>query len=88
MNTNPSSDDSVFIYCTPSKSEIAFIKSVLEENNIPYFIDNEAAFGLAGAFIGANDMGVHVPRKHRELALELLKDFIGPSQPGDNDKTD
>lgn len=37
--------DSIFIYSTPSRGEIAVIKSILEENNIPYFIDNEAAFG-------------------------------------------
>jgi hypothetical protein len=73
-------EDSIFIYSTPSKGEIALIKSILEENDIPYFIDNEAAFGLAGALVGANDMGVHVPRKHQELARELLKEFISPSK--------
>jgi hypothetical protein len=80
-----SDDDPVFVYSTPSKSEIALIKSILEENEIPYFIDNETAFGLAGAFAGANGMGVNVPRKYQALTLELLKEFITPSSPGDTD---
>jgi len=63
------------VYKTLDKSEIAFIKSLLIDADIPFFIDNENASGIAlGRTIGF--MTVMVPEPEVKNAKELLKDII------------
>jgi hypothetical protein len=65
----------VSIYQTFKKSEIAFIKSLLIDAGIQFFIDNENAAGLAaGETIGL--MSVMVSESEEELAKEILKEVI------------
>ncbi|MFC1708569.1 DUF2007 domain-containing protein [Candidatus Omnitrophota bacterium] len=65
----------VSIYQTFMKSEIAFIKSVLMEADIPFFIDNENAAGIAvGQTTGF--MSVMVPESEQERAKDILKETI------------
>jgi F420-0:gamma-glutamyl ligase-like protein len=63
------------IYKTFKKSEIAFIKSLLIDADILFFIDNENAAGIAvGQTTGF--MSVMVPESEEERARELLKEVI------------
>lgn len=63
------------IYKTFMKSEIAFIKSLLIDADIPFFIDNENAAGIAvGQVTGF--MSVMVPESEEERAKEILKEVI------------
>ena len=65
----------ISIYKTFKKSEIAFIKSLLIEADIPFFIDNEHAAGLAaGRTLGF--MSVMVPETEAEHAKDILKEVI------------
>ena len=65
----------VTVYKTLDKSEIAFIKSLLIDAKIPYFIENENTSGIAlGRAVGF--MSVMVPESEVENAKELLKDII------------
>ena len=69
------------VYKTLDKFEIAFIKSLLIEANIPFFIDNENATGIAlGRTTGF--MTIMVPDSEEKNVKELLKDFI--DRKGDN----
>ena len=65
----------VSVYKTFKKSEIAFIKSLLIDAGIPFFIDNENAAGIAvGQTTGF--MSVMVPESEEERSKEILKDVI------------
>lgn len=59
------------IYITTDKGQIAFIKSILESEDIPYFIDNETL----NVFY-ATPSKVMVPKKYIEKAKDILKDII------------
>ncbi len=71
----PPLENMVPIYNTFLKSEIAFIKSLLIDAGIPFFIDNENAAGIAvGQTTGF--MSVMVSESEEELAKEILKEII------------
>ena len=68
----------ICIFRTPYQSEITIIKSLLETNKIPYFIENEN-FASLQASDGAINFGVMVKSDSVSIAEELLKEFIHPS---------
>lgn len=68
----------VCIYRTPSKSQIALIKSLLNAEEIPYFIENESFASLYGSMDGAINLGVMVSGEFSEKAKELLSEIIEP----------
>lgn len=75
----------VCIYRTPNMSEIAVIKSLLEDNKIPYFIENEH-FALRGSADGAINFGVMVQENQADEVKEFLKEIIEPG-PYDESKS-
>lgn len=72
---NRSQGKFVCIYRTSYYTQIIVIKSLLDANEIPYFIENEnlASLGFSG---GAISFGVMVQEEYLKDAEELLKDFI------------
>lgn len=64
------------VYKTFNPADIAFIKSLLENNDVVYYINNENA-NLIGNITFAEPMRVMVEAGHFESAQELLKDFTG-----------
>ncbi len=67
------------VYSTPKQGEIAIIKSILDSQNISYYIKGENFGILYGAANGLSSMDVMVRDDHSEEARELLKEFIKPS---------
>jgi len=72
---NKSQGKFVCIYRTSYYAQIMIIKSLLNTNEIPYFIENEnfASLGFSG---GAISFGVMVQEEYLKDAEELLRDFI------------
>jgi hypothetical protein len=66
------------VYKTPSSAKIAIIKSLLDSENIPYFIKGEHFGTLYGPADGMSAMEVMVREDYAQGAIELLKDFIAP----------
>lgn len=54
--------------------DVALIKSILEANEIVYFVQGEQFSTLHGGLMGV-PMRVLVRGDQKEMALELLKDF-------------
>jgi len=69
----------VVIYKTLDSSEIVFIKSLLIEADIPFFIENENTAGIAFGKI-TGPMTVMVPEEEEENARNLLGDFLKRKQ--------
>ncbi len=66
--------DFVKLYATSNAGDIAFIKSILDEAEINYFIGNESVHQMyCPAFL----MEVMVEKDRVSDAKELLRDFIG-----------
>lgn len=63
------------VYSTWKRSDVAFIKSLLDDNSVVYYIDNEYAAGLAGGGGVSGVMNVMVAENQLDLAKELLKDI-------------
>jgi len=59
-------------------SEIAIIKSLLDGNQIPYYIKGENFASLNGLADGLTTMDIMVREDYSEDVKELLKDFIKP----------
>lgn len=68
----------VTIHSTPNSGEIAFIKSLLDSQEIPYHIKGENFGTLYGPCDGLSRMDIMVREDYSEKAKELLKDFIKP----------
>ena len=60
------------VYSTFNPVDIAFIKSILEENNIDYYVAGEQ---LSGIYPVARGMDVMVVATQAEQAKELIDDF-------------
>ncbi|MFC1645746.1 DUF2007 domain-containing protein [Candidatus Omnitrophota bacterium] len=60
------------VYSTFNPADIAFIKSILEENGIDYYVSGEQ---LSGIYPAANGMHVMVIATQAEQAKELIDDF-------------
>ncbi|OGX16282.1 MAG: hypothetical protein A2166_03960 [Omnitrophica WOR_2 bacterium RBG_13_41_10] len=70
--------DYVCIYRTPSHDQLAIIKSLLDSNEIPYFIENEHFASLIGVSDGAVNFGIMIKTSYSEEAKELLNEIIQP----------
>lgn len=79
------------VYRTYNHTDIAFIKSLLENNDIIYYVNNENV-NLIGTLTFAEPMRIMVEENKAELVLELLKSFSGNfgkfSLPEDEEETD
>jgi len=68
----------VCIYRTPSHDQLAIIKSLLDSNKIPYFIENEHFAFLTGVSDGVVNFGIMIKANYSEEAKELLSEIIQP----------
>lgn len=68
----------VRVLSTPKPTEIAIIKSILDNHDIPYFIKGENFGTVYGPADGLSSMDVMVRQEDFEIASELLMDFIRP----------
>lgn len=68
----------VNIYTTPMMGEITIIRSLLDGENIPFYIKGENFGTLYGPADGLSSVDVMVRQDFAEDARELLKDFITP----------
>jgi len=73
-----SSKDYVCIYRTASYDQLAIIKSLLDCNKIPYFIENEHFASLSGVSDGAVNFGIMIKVGYSEDAKKLLSGIIQP----------
>jgi hypothetical protein len=66
------------LYSPPNQAELAIIESILEEENIPYFIHNNHFGSLEiGPLIDIyNKKTIMVEEAYEEQARELLQDFL------------
>ena len=64
--------DFVLIYETAREDEVAFIKSILEANQINYFVENDHSFYRSGGL----PMTVKVEAGQADKTREVLKDFF------------
>jgi hypothetical protein len=78
MDKEPSEYKLVRIFSTPKQGEIALIKSLLDGENIPYYIKGENFGIIYGPADGLSTMDLMVREDRAEDATELLKDFIKP----------
>jgi hypothetical protein len=65
----------VTIVSTLDRGMVAIAKSVLQSENIPYFIKGEMAFGFM-PFATFNPMEIQVPENCENTSRELLSDLI------------
>lgn len=70
------------IFTTPNMGEMAVIKSILDNEKMPYFIKGEHFGALYGYADGLGAVEVMVREDYAEDAKELLKDFINPQSKG------
>lgn len=75
----------VRIHSVSRPDELAFIKSILESHDIPYFIKGENFGTIYGPADGLALMDVMIRNDRCEEAKEALKDFIHPPR---SEKTD
>ena len=75
-NANAHPKDFREVYRTFNPADIAFIKSILEENDVVYYINNENV-PFVGGLAFAEPMRVMVEADKFEAVQELLKDFQG-----------
>ncbi|MBU1998760.1 MAG: DUF2007 domain-containing protein, partial [Candidatus Omnitrophica bacterium] len=66
------------IYTTPKLAEISFIKSIFQNQDIPYYIKGENFGTLYGPAYGLSSMDIMVREDDAIEAKGLLKDFIVP----------
>ncbi len=66
------------VHSTSNHGEIAVIKSLLDEQNIPYYIKGENFAMLYGAADGLTRMDIMVREDSAQEVRELLNDFINP----------
>ncbi len=78
MDRREPAGDWVKVHTTPRQDEIAFIKSILDGEGIPYFIKGEHFGTMYGPVHFLSSMDVMVAHDRLEDARELLKDLIGP----------
>jgi len=64
------------VYSSPKQGEIGLIKSLLDGENIPYYIKGENFGTLYGPADGLSSMEVMIRKDYLETAKELLQDFI------------
>jgi hypothetical protein len=66
------------LYSPHNQAEFALIESILEEDNIPYFIHNNHFGSLEiGPLIDIyNKKTIMIEEAHEERARELLQDFL------------
>ena len=64
------------IYKTFNPADIAFIRSLLESNDVVYYVNNENS-SMVGGITFAEPMRIMVESEQFESAQELLKDFKG-----------
>jgi len=76
MEAQQPEDSVVKVYATPRQDEIALIKSILDAEDIPYFIKGEHFGTMYGPAHFLSSMEVLVPRDRLEDAEELLRDLI------------
>lgn len=72
-DTEPQFVELVTIFETRDRALISFIKSVLEEAGIKYFVNGESLLNLGRAAV---DVKIQVEKKDIGTASELLKDII------------
>lgn len=68
----------VKIFSTPKQGEIAIIKSILDAQNLPYYIKGENFGTLYGPADGLSAMDIMVRQDYCQDAKELLSEFINP----------
>jgi hypothetical protein len=66
------------VYTTPKLGEISVIKSILDAQNIPYYIKGENFGTLYGPADGLSSMDIMIREDYSEDVKELLKEFIFP----------
>ena len=79
MQNEKSGYDFVKVHSVSKPGELALIKSILEAQEIPFFVKGENFGTLYGPANGLSLMDVMVREDYLEEAEELLKDFINPS---------
>ena len=78
MNKGQSEYKFIKVFSTPKPGEIALIKSILDGQNIPYYIKGENFNALYGAADGLSAMDIMVRQDYSQDAKELLSEFINP----------
>ncbi len=78
LNKNQSEYKFVRVYSTPKQGEIALIKSILDGQEIPYYIKGENFGTLYGPADGLSLMDIMIREDYSGDVEELLKDFISP----------
>ncbi len=78
MKKNQKEYKFIKVYSTPKQGEIAIIKSILDAQEISYYIKGENFGVLYGAANGLSSMDVMIRGDYSEEAKELLKEFIKP----------
>ena len=66
------------VYASPKQGEIGLIKSLLDNEGIPYYIKGENFGTLYGPADGMSSMEVMIREDFSKAAEELLRDFIKP----------
>ena len=66
------------VYSSPKQGEIGLIKSLLDNEEIPYYIKGENFGTLYGPADGLSAMEVMIREDFSKVAEELLRDFIKP----------
>jgi hypothetical protein len=69
-------NDFISIYASNDQGEIAFVKSILDEAGIQYYVTNENLRTLIGAVGAFSTSELKVEKERFEEAKELLKDFL------------
>ena len=70
----------VRVYSTPKLGEVALIKSLLDGQNMPYYVKGENFGTFYGPADGLSTMDIMVRKDCAQDAEELLKDFINPAK--------
>jgi len=85
MSSDNKQEGFTWILATSDQGQIALIKSILEENGINYYFDNELNFSLSGA----QGEGLYVANEFLEKAYDLLKDYVDSKEEiaGDEETT-
>ena len=68
--------DFIEVLRTYNHADIAFVRSLLDDNEVVYYINNENA-NFVGSLTFAEPMRVMVEREQREFVAEMLKAFEG-----------
>ncbi len=71
MTGKQADDEMVAIYETSNRNALIFIKSLLESENIAYFVQSE---NISRIYTG-EPVRIFVPRKNAERAKEIVEQF-------------